>query len=104
MPEARPPGLWWLPGADRPGGAWGTGAPPAPGTPAPTARPARPTGNASPLPSPRLTASGQASEDEEQSDPGYEPGRRVEHVLPLGMGLALVGLGIGFLGWRLRRT
>lgn len=40
---------------------------------------------------------------DEQAEPLYAPARRVLRVLPLGAGLALVGLGIGFLGWRLRR-
>ncbi|MBD0737105.1 hypothetical protein BGM09_03625 [Streptomyces sp. CBMA29] len=33
----------------------------------------------------------------------YEPARRVLRILPFGAGLALVGLGLGFLGLRLRR-
>jgi hypothetical protein len=41
---------------------------------------------------------------DEQAEPLYAPARRVLRVLPLGAGLALVGLGIGFLGWRLRRA
>ncbi|WP_329134250.1 hypothetical protein OG552_18420 [Streptomyces sp. NBC_01476] len=33
-----------------------------------------------------------------------EPVRRVLRVLPLGAGLVLVGLGLGFFGLRLRRS
>jgi hypothetical protein len=39
-----------------------------------------------------------------QSAAVYEPARRVLRVLPLGAGLALIGLGLGFLGLRLRRS
>jgi hypothetical protein len=34
----------------------------------------------------------------------YEPARRVLRMGPLGAGLILVGLGLGFLGLRLRRS
>jgi hypothetical protein len=36
----------------------------------------------------------------------YEPARRALRVLPLGAGFALIGLGLGlgFLGWRMRRS
>ncbi|WP_329176758.1 hypothetical protein [Streptomyces sp. NBC_01477] len=45
-----------------------------------------------------------APEAEQQgSASSYEPGRRVLRVLPLGAGMMLVGLGLGFLGLRLRR-
>ncbi|MFC4034231.1 hypothetical protein ACFO3J_22540 [Streptomyces polygonati] len=33
----------------------------------------------------------------------YAPTRRAMRVLPMGVGLVLVGLGFGFLGLRLRR-
>jgi hypothetical protein len=45
-----------------------------------------------------------AVDDDQRSDPVDEPTRRVLRILPLGAGIALVGLGIGFLGWRLRRS
>ncbi|CAG6399167.1 hypothetical protein [Actinacidiphila cocklensis] len=41
---------------------------------------------------------------QEPSDPSYAPGHRVRRVLPLGVGMTLVGLGLGFLGLRLRRS
>ncbi|WP_333766550.1 hypothetical protein [Streptomyces sp. IBSBF 2435] len=45
-----------------------------------------------------------APEAEQQgSASSYGPGRRVLRVLPLGAGMMLVGLGLGFLGLRLRR-
>ncbi|MCM2420493.1 hypothetical protein [Streptomyces sp. RKAG293] len=51
-------------------------------------------------PAPAAAASVAPAVDEEAGDP---VGRAVS-VLPLGAGLALVGLGLGFLGLRLRRS
>ncbi|WP_202234868.1 hypothetical protein [Actinacidiphila reveromycinica] len=46
---------------------------------------------------------GAAPEQAGQAVPFVTAGRPVPRVLPLGAGLVLVGLGLGFLGWRLRR-
>jgi hypothetical protein len=51
-------------------------------------------------PTPAAPRSPKADPD---SDSVYGSARRVMRVLPLGAGLALVGLGLGFLGLRLRR-
>ncbi|MFF3562293.1 hypothetical protein ACFYXS_19860 [Streptomyces sp. NPDC002574] len=47
----------------------------------------------------------QVFDDGETSGPEAVPSPtgRVLEVLPLGAGLLLIGLGLGFLGWRLRR-
>ncbi|MFG1805484.1 hypothetical protein [Streptomyces sp. NPDC049040] len=57
------------------------------------------TGSTTSRPAPTAPGTGQ----QEPSAPSYQPGRRVLRVLPLGAGLTLVGLGLGFLGLRLRR-
>jgi hypothetical protein len=41
--------------------------------------------------------------ERDQAESVYEPARRVLRVLPLGAGIELVGLGLGFLGLRMRR-
>ncbi|NUS13953.1 MAG: hypothetical protein HOY69_21530 [Streptomyces sp.] len=56
-----------------------------------TGEPPAPTAPATPAAVPDAPASATAS------------GHRVPRVLPLGAGLVLVGLGLGFLGLRLRR-
>ncbi|WUH92135.1 hypothetical protein OG900_19820 [Streptomyces sp. NBC_00433] len=40
---------------------------------------------------------------QEPSASSYASGRRVLRLLPLGAGMLLVGLGLGFIGLRLRR-
>ncbi|WP_159450240.1 hypothetical protein [Actinacidiphila paucisporea] len=40
---------------------------------------------------------------QEPSASSFASGRRVVRVLPLGAGMLMVGLGLGFLGLRLRR-
>ncbi|WP_031512783.1 hypothetical protein [Streptomyces sp. NRRL F-5123] len=54
-----------------------------------------PAPTATTLPAPAAARGGSAS------DAAREP--RVFRVLPLGVGMVLVGLGLGFLGLRLRR-
>lgn len=55
--------------------------------------------SAAPQPVPAAPAVG----DRGQAEPVDEPARRVLKVLPLGAGIELVGLGLGFLGLRMRR-
>lgn len=57
-------------------------------------------GTASPAPS-QSAAQGPGDEGD-SSDSGYGP-RGALRVLPLGAGMALIGLGLGFLGIRMRR-
>jgi len=96
----RPPADWVGPPEDEPGAVvhhrharagHGPSLVPAVGGPARTAAasPTAPDGEDGP---------------DQQSASVYEPARRVLRVLPLGAGLALVGLGLGFLGLRLRRS
>ncbi|MEU3902359.1 hypothetical protein AB0F20_00835 [Streptomyces goshikiensis] len=72
--------------------------PPLPPT-APSAPPARPVRPVVPSPSPEPSRPAFAQ--------GTEPNGRAAdlaaHILPLGTGLALMGLGLGFMGMRLRR-
>lgn len=58
--------------------------------------------NTGPTAAPAVSAS-PGSAEQEPSASTYQPGRRVLRVLPLGAGLMLIGLGLGFLGLRLRR-
>ncbi|MFI1091669.1 hypothetical protein [Streptomyces sp. NPDC020917] len=55
-----------------------------------------------PLPADSPAAAPSVQHDQD-SDSVYGSARRAMRVLPLGAGLALVGLGLGFLGLRLRR-
>ncbi|MFI0941099.1 hypothetical protein [Streptomyces sp. NPDC021020] len=65
----------------------------------PDAGSAGPAPTATTLPAPTVVRGGSASVA------AREPRvRRVRRVLPLGAGMVLVGLGLGFLGLRLRRS
>ncbi|OKI65650.1 hypothetical protein [Streptomyces sp. MJM1172] len=65
----------------------------------PSAQPARPARPLvpSPSPEPSLPAFAQGTE------PNGRAADLAAHILPLGTGLALMGLGLGFMGMRLRR-
>ncbi|MEU6341348.1 hypothetical protein ABZ883_10435 [Streptomyces sp. NPDC046977] len=68
--------------------------------------PGRPEGPpSSPSGQPVSQGPRQVFDDSESSGPEAvpSPSGRVLEVLPLGAGLLLIGLGLGFLGWRLRR-
>jgi hypothetical protein len=54
-------------------------------------------------PAPAASSPAPRAEHDPESDSVYGSARRVMRVLPLGAGLALLGLGLGFLGLRLRR-
>lgn len=68
--------------------------------------PGRPEGPpAEPTEQPVSQGPRQVFDDGQPSGPEAvpSPSGRVLEVLPLGAGLLLIGLGLGFLGWRLRR-
>ncbi|MFG2711275.1 hypothetical protein ACGFX2_12025 [Streptomyces goshikiensis] len=67
-----------------------------PAEPPPPTRPARPVAP-SPSPEPSHPAFAQGTE------PNGRAADLAAHILPLGTGLALMGLGLGFMGMRLRR-
>ncbi|MFI9205701.1 hypothetical protein [Streptomyces sp. NPDC053048] len=57
----------------------------------------------SPHPGPPRAPARRAAPERERQDAGATDRERVMRVLPLGTGMALAGLGLGFIGLRLRR-
>jgi hypothetical protein len=89
-----------LSGTHLSGGPYSSGPTAGQGGESPSLVPA--DGGASPVPGPTLAADPQRDEDGQGNSPAGRDGA-VMRMVPLGAGLVLVGLGLGFLGLRLRR-
>lgn len=96
----RPSGGGQLSGTHPPGGPYGSG--PAAGQSGESSSLVPADGGASPDPGSSLAADAQREEGGQAASP-LGRGRPVMRMVPLGAGLVLVGLGLGFLGLRLRR-